>query len=159
MAPALRPFADRMVWVGDSGVTRLYKDGIGSAYRTAKAAAKTAIFHGIAASDFEQHFWPECRALIVDNEIAKVIFGVTTLIQRLRFFRRGVLRMTALEQAESGADKPMSGVLWDVFTGSASYREILLRTLRPSFAARLAWNVIAANAFDRTTNVVERNDR
>ncbi len=156
--PALRPFADRMVWIGDCGVTRLYKDGIGSAYRTAKAAAKTAIFHGIAASDFEQHFWPECRTLITDNEIAKMIFGVTTLIQRLRFFRRGVLRMTALEQAQGGAQRPMSSVLWDVFTGSASYREILLRTLRPRFPATLAWNLLAANVCGAGASVNSSND-
>ena len=37
---AVRPFADRIVWIGDSGVNRLFKDGIGSAYRTAKAAAR-----------------------------------------------------------------------------------------------------------------------
>jgi flavin-dependent dehydrogenase len=144
--PAVRPFADRMVWIGDSGVTRLYKDGIGSAYRTAKAAAKTAVFHGVAASDFERHFWPECQALVVDNRIARAIFGITTLIQRLRFVRRGVVRMTAAEQASPDADKPMSSVLWDVFTGSAPYREILMRTLRPSFPVSLAWNVIAGNA-------------
>ncbi|MCP4717476.1 MAG: hypothetical protein GY868_20335, partial [Deltaproteobacteria bacterium] len=33
-----QPFGDRIVFIGDSGVTRLYKDGIGAAYRTAKAA-------------------------------------------------------------------------------------------------------------------------
>jgi len=43
---AVKPFADRMVLVGDSGVSRLYKDGIGGAYRTAKAAARTAVFEG-----------------------------------------------------------------------------------------------------------------
>jgi flavin-dependent dehydrogenase len=144
--PAVRPYADRIVWIGDCGVNRLYKDGIGSAYRTAKAAAKTVVFHGIAARDFERHFWPACRALILDNAIAKVIFGVTTLIQRLRFVRRGVMRMTAVEQAGDGAVKPMSSVLWDVFTGSAPYREILLRTVKPSFPATLVWNLIAANA-------------
>jgi flavin-dependent dehydrogenase len=143
--PAVRPFADRLVWIGDCGVNRLYKDGIGSAYRTAKAAARTAVFNGISARDFERHFWPECKALIVDNEIAKVIFAVTTLIQKLRFLRRGVLRMTAREQAGTDADRPMSSVLWDVFTGSAPYREILLRTLHPGFPATLAWNLVAGN--------------
>jgi CRP-like cAMP-binding protein/flavin-dependent dehydrogenase len=147
--PAVRPFADRVVWIGDASVSRLYKDGIGSAYRTAKAAAKTAVFRGIAAKDFERYFWPECRALIVDNAIAKIVFGVTTLIQKLRFVRRGVLRMTTAEQAGSGTEKAMSSVLWDVFTGSAPYREVLLRTLRPSFPATLAWNLIAANASGR----------
>ena len=41
---ASRPYADRLIFVGDCGMTRLYKDGIGAAYRTAKAAASTAIF-------------------------------------------------------------------------------------------------------------------
>jgi flavin-dependent dehydrogenase len=143
--PAVRPFADRMVWIGDSGVNRLYKDGIGSAYRTAKAAARTVVFSGISARDFERHYWPECKALIVDNAIAKVIFGLTALIQKVRFVRRGVLRMTTVEQAGAHGDKPMSSVLWDVFTGSAPYREVLLRTLRPGFPATLAWNLVAGN--------------
>lgn len=142
---AVRPFADRMVWVGDCGVARLYKDGIGSAYRTAKAAAMTAVFHGISATDFERHFWPACRSLDFDNSIARVIFGVTRLIQKMRFLRRGVLRMTAREQARDGGIRHMSSVLWDVFTGSAPYREVLLRTCHPSFPLILMWNLVAGN--------------
>jgi len=142
---AVRPYADRIVWIGDSGVNRLFKDGIGSAYRTAKAAAKTVVFRGISRADFERGFWPECRNLIMDNWIAKLIFGVTTLIQRVRFLRRGVLRMTALEQQREGRKRLMSSVLWDVFTGSAPYKEILLRTFHPMFPLRLAWNLVAGN--------------
>ena len=142
---AVRPFADRIVWIGDSGVNRLFKDGIGSAYRTSKAAAKTAVFAGISRADFEKGFWPECRTLTLDNKIAKLIFGVTTLIQRLRFLRRGVLRMTAREQLDVGKNRLMSSVLWDVFTGSEPYKEILLRTFNPVFPLRLVWNVVAGN--------------
>ena len=40
---AEHPFLDRVVLIGDCGATRLYKDGIGAAYRTAKASAATAI--------------------------------------------------------------------------------------------------------------------
>ena len=144
-AAAVRPYADRMVWVGDSSVARLYKDGIGSAYRTAKAAATTAVFHGISARDFERHFWPACRALNFDNGIARVIFGVTHAIQKMRFLRRGVLRMTATEQAQDTPTRPMSGVLWDVFTGSAPYGDVLRRTLRPGFLSALAWHVVVGN--------------
>jgi flavin-dependent dehydrogenase len=153
--PAIHPFADRIVWIGDSGVCRLYKDGIGSAYRTAKAAARTAVFNGISARDFEAHYWPECRALIADNTIANVIFGATTLVRKLPFLQAGVLRMTTREQAGTSADRPMSSVLWDVFTGSAPYREILLRTLRPRFPVMLTWNVIAGNAPRRNVARVE----
>jgi flavin-dependent dehydrogenase len=142
---AVRPYGDRIVWIGDAGVARLYKDGIGSAYRTSKAAAKAAVFHGVSAEDFEKHFWPACRSLDVDNTIAKVIFAVTHLIQRARFLRRGVLRMTSREQASAASRKRMSGVLWDVFTGSAPYREVLLRTMQPVFPLSLVWNVVAGN--------------
>jgi flavin-dependent dehydrogenase len=152
---AVRPYGDRIVWVGDAGVARLYKDGIGSAYRTAKAAARAAVFHGISARDFEEHFWPACRALDVDNTIAKVIFAVTHLIQRMRFLRRGVLRMTALEQALPERPKRMSSVLWDVFTGSAPYREVLMHTLRPAFPLTLAWNVLAGNLTGSPTRATE----
>jgi flavin-dependent dehydrogenase len=142
---AVRPYGDRIVWIGDAGVARLYKDGIGSAYRTSKAAAKAAVFHGVSAEDFEKHFWPACRSLDVDNTIAKVIFAVTHLIQRARFLRRGVVRMTSREQASATSRKRMSGVLWDVFTGSAPYREVLLRTMQPVFPLSLVWNVVAGN--------------
>ena len=40
--------------------------------------------------------------------------------------------------------RPMSGVLWDVFTGSAPYRDVLVRTMKPAFPATLVWNVAAS---------------
>jgi flavin-dependent dehydrogenase len=72
----IQPFGDRFVSVGDSGVTRLYKDGIGGAYRAAKAAAKTAVFEGVSAVDFRRHYLPVCRAISRDNDIGWVIFAV-----------------------------------------------------------------------------------
>ena len=50
VAGAVQPYTDRMVFIGDCGVTRLYKDGIGAAYQTAKAAASTAIFQGVSVN-------------------------------------------------------------------------------------------------------------
>jgi flavin-dependent dehydrogenase len=137
MNSAHQPFADRIVFIGDIGVTRLYKDGIGAAYRAAKAAATTVIFQGISSADFKEYYWPTCRNIEMDNNIGKMIFMVTGLIQKFRFARRAVLRMTAAEQQADGPQKRMSTVLWDTFTGSAPYREIFLRTLHPAFLLRL----------------------
>jgi flavin-dependent dehydrogenase len=141
VGPATRPYGDRVVFIGDCGVTRLYKDGIGGAYRTAKAAAATVIFHGIAAEDFEQHYWPACRRLNNDNAIGRLIFAVTRLIQRHRFARRAVLRMTVNEQSMKGKNRRMSMILWDMFTGSAPYRDIFLRTLHPVYLLSLGWYI------------------
>ena len=140
---ASKPYADRLVFIGDSGATRLYKDGIGAAYRTAKAAAATAVFQGIAADDFRRHYLPVCRAIERDNLLGRMVFQVTREIQRRQFERRGVLRMVSKEQSEADGIRRLSTVLWDTFTGSAPYREILLRTLHPGFLTRLAWETVA----------------
>jgi flavin-dependent dehydrogenase len=138
---APQPYADRIVFVGDCAVTRLYKDGIGAAYRAAKAAARTAVFEGISAQSFKEHYWPLCRKIARDNAVGKVTFGVTRIIQKLPFARRAVVRMTAAEQKRAGRRRRMSSVLWDLFTGSASYTEVFLRTLHPVFLVRLLGNL------------------
>jgi flavin-dependent dehydrogenase len=143
--PPAQPYADRLVWIGDCGVARLYKDGIGSAYRMAKAAARTVAFHGVSAQDFATHYAPTCKAMNWDNTLARLVFMSTTAIQKLRPLRRGVLRMTATEQANRAQFHHMSSVLWDVFTGSAPYQDVLVRSCHPGFIASLTWNLVAGN--------------
>ena len=143
---AARPgYGERLVMIGDSGTTRLFKDGIGAAYRTAKAAAKTAIFHGVSAEDFKKYYAPVCRAIDFDNQVGKLVFAFGTLVQRSRFARRGVIRMTANEQEQPDRPRRMSGVLWDLFTGSAPYTDVFLRTLHPAYIGNLIWNLAAGN--------------
>lgn len=143
--PHAQPFGDRFVMIGDCGVTRLYKDGIGSAYRTAKAAAATAVLHGIAVEDFRRFFGPTCRTINRDNQIGKMIFAGSHLFQKMRLTRRAILRMTALEQQADATRRHMSSILWDVFSGSAPYREILMRALHPGFIAGFLSNLVVAN--------------
>lgn len=141
---AVEPFSDRVVFIGDSGVTRLYKDGIGAAYRTAKAAAATAVFEGISKQDFKRHYWPICGIIKKDNNIGRFVFGFTQLLMRARFARLAVFRMVSNEQRFDGRLPRMSTVLWDMFTGSATYREILMRTLNPGFLFLLFREVVSS---------------
>jgi len=133
-----RPYGDRIVFIGDSAVSRLYKDGIGAAYRAAKAAATAAIFEGVSSEAFERRYWPACRSMEIDNTIGKILFAVVREVQKRKFARRAVLQMVLREQ-ERGVvgDRNMSMVMWDMLTGSAPYRKILLRTLHPVFWMRL----------------------
>jgi flavin-dependent dehydrogenase len=136
---AASPFMNRVVLVGDCGVTRLYKDGIGAAYRTAKAAARTAVFSGVSAMDFQRPYWPTYRSIARDNRFGVLMFAVVHWIKALGPLVRGVSKMAASEQASSGAARRMSIVLWDMFTGSAPYGDTFLRTLDPRFLGRFAW--------------------
>jgi flavin-dependent dehydrogenase len=139
IAGAIHPYAERMVFIGDSGVSRLYKDGIGAAYRTAKYAAATTVFHGIGEEDFYQHFWLPCKAMEFDNRIGKFIFGIVRQVKPRRFAMRAVVRMASGETDKKTNQRRMSKILWDMFTGSAPYREIFLRFFLPGFWSRFLW--------------------
>ncbi|TAJ99202.1 MAG: hypothetical protein EPO36_12995 [Chloroflexota bacterium] len=130
-----KPFAERVVFIGDSGVTRLYKDGIGAAYRTAKAAARTAIFEGVSEGAFRDHFLPVCRAIQGDNRIGAYAFVLTRVAQRFRILRRAILAIARDEQ-RPGRRPRLSGVLWDIFSGSAPYGDIFRRMVDPVLAVR-----------------------
>lgn len=144
-----RPYADRVLLIGDSGVTRLYKDGIGAALRTGKAAATAAIFHGVAKEDFARHFWPACRRIVNDNAIGKVMFGTTGIFKRFRFLRRIMYRMAQREQDQPTLRPHMSSLLWNMFTGSAPYTEICRDAMHPGFAGNMILHAVAGIWPDR----------
>ena len=152
-----QPFGDRIVFIGDSGVSRLYKDGIGAAYRAAKIAASTAIFQGVSINDFKRHYLPFCQKMEFDNRIGKLLFRVIGQIQKRQFARRAILRMVSIEQqGKANAERGMSMLMWDMLTGGAPYEEVLLRALHPIFWLRFLWNLavslISANGIQQGTN-------
>lgn len=131
--------ADRVVLVGDAVVSRLYKDGNGAAYKTAKALALTALTYGISKEDFTRHYLPACRKLDRDNLIGKGVFLTIDLFKWIPHLSRGMLRMVLRERNRPGSKKDMSMVLWDTFTGSNSYQSIFTRCINPAFLLRLFW--------------------
>ena len=153
-----QPFGNRIVFIGDSGVSRLYKDGIGATYRAAKIAAATAVFQGISAEDFKIHYLPFCRKMDLDNRIGKLIFKAISQIQKMKFARRAILQMVSSEQqGKASAKQGMSLMMWDMLTGGALYREVLLRVLHPGFLVRFAWNnlvsIVSSNGNGQVTEL------
>ncbi|HEX6128275.1 MAG TPA: hypothetical protein VF071_04550 [Candidatus Limnocylindria bacterium] len=130
-----KPYADRVVFIGDSGVTRLYKDGIGAAYRTAKAAARTALFEGVSEDAFRSNFLPVCRSIRSDNRVGRYAFLLTRVAKRVRPVRGAILAMVREEQ-RNGGPRRLSDVLWDIFSGSAPYSDIFRRMVHPALVAR-----------------------
>lgn len=136
-------FADRVVLIGDCATSKLYKNGIGAAYITAKAAATTVLFKGVSNEDFRKHYLPVCRKLRFDNLIGKGIFVCTCLIQKTYFSKRGIQRRITKEQNVEKNKRYLSSVLWDTFTGSAPYKNILLRMMNPRFFLPLVYEITA----------------
>ena len=50
--------------------------------------------------------------------------------------------MVISEQGKQSHKRRMSSVLWDTFTGSATYRNVFLRVMNPLLLIGLIWNII-----------------
>ncbi len=137
-------FDDRVIIVGDFGVTRLYKDGIGAAYRTAKACAVTALFHGVSAQDFKRHYWATPRRIEWDNLIGKVLFGGSFFFRKLPFLRSAMLAMTTTEQMTRTKKPRLSMILWNMFTGSTPYQDVLRQGIMPAFIIKFTYYCISS---------------
>jgi flavin-dependent dehydrogenase len=122
-----KPFADRVVVCGDAGSTRLFKDGLGAAYIMGKAAAKTAVFHGVGKSHFEKEYYPVYKSLITDNRYGKMLFEATDLLRHSSVLTKSMLEVVQMEQSERDNQRRLSSILWDMFTGNERYRNIFYR--------------------------------
>ena len=100
------------------------------------------IFEGVSESDFKKSYQAVCSDLNRDNFVGKLIFLVTTVIQKSGILKAGLIRMVVKEQEKPNTKRPMSSVLWDTFTGSASYRGILKRVMNPLVLLSLISNII-----------------
>lgn len=138
---AQNPYSDRVVLIGDSSSSKIYKNGIGAAYITGKAAAETIVNSGFSTHDFRKSFQPACSQLDRDNVAGKLIFSISGIIQRWPFIKEVLFRMVLKEQEKEKGKREMSTMLWDTFTGSAPYRNILLRGLNPLLWFRLLENI------------------
>ena len=119
-------YADRLVVVGDAAVTRLYKDGIGAAFVTAKAAARTAIERGVRREDFAAGYRPICRRIAADNLYGRSLFQLWAINRRLPFLLNAWRRAILAEASLPPAAQIHTRVLWGMFTGDESYRQIFL---------------------------------
>ena len=135
-------YDDRVVLVGDSASSKLYKNGVGAAYITGKAAANTAVFNGISAAAFKKHYQPVCSNLERDNVLGKFIFSVTGIIQKSHLLKSAMLGLVIKEQGKKNQNRRMSSVLWDTFTGSAAYKNIFLRFMNPLLLIPFIWSII-----------------
>jgi flavin-dependent dehydrogenase len=122
-------FTDRVVICGDAGSTRLFKDGLGAAYLMGKAAAKTAVFHGIGKKHFQNNYYNVYRSIAVDNLFGRFLFTMTDLHKKYKVLTQGMLRVVQKEQQNPEYPKRLSSILWDMFTGNERYKNIFFRAL------------------------------
>ncbi|RMF00730.1 MAG: hypothetical protein D6768_12135 [Chloroflexi bacterium] len=130
-------FADHFVAIGDAAATRLYKDGIGSAARTAERAAYTAVYSGIGAANFRRRYVPLCRRIALDNFFGRLLFASWEMTNRLPWLTHLWLHaLNAVGGRLHSADRCRLA-LWNMFTGDDSYRHIFFSLLHPGVVGLL----------------------
>ncbi len=135
--PAAPLCADRFVAVGDAGVTRLYKNGIGTALQTARQAARTAIRHGASREAFRSHYVPFCRGISRDNRAGRLLFAGCRTLQRYDSLSHLFLHAINVEQNLPPDQRMHSRLLWGMFTGVYPYRQLLRMASHPRFHVSL----------------------
>jgi len=143
-----KPFADRIVMCGDAGSTRLFKDGLGAAYLMGKAAAKTAVFRGVGEDDFRAEYYPVYRDIIADNFFGRYLYMITDIYRKNGILTKGLIETVRMEQNSSDAFKPLSSMLWDMFTGNERYKRILPKALSLKMHINL-WGQLAKAVVNR----------
>lgn len=140
---ARRPYADRMVIIGDAGFSRCLKNGIESAFITAGLAAQTALSKGIASHDFYENYYVPClRTFGRDNYMGKLLFSLHRVVSANDTLFRICLEVVQAEQRnERDKAKRLSTIIWHMFTGDAPYKRIFFQGL----SARLGWEFLRSS--------------
>ena len=133
VSPAKNPYSDGFVMIGDAHVSRYYKNGIGSAFRTATFAAENISAGKVSKNDFRNHYYRKCvETYYRDNMYGKGMFLLNDFISKSRF-----LSSVHLSLAEKGSVSSPEGrnimdeILINLFTGESPYREIIFKTPFP----------------------------
>jgi flavin-dependent dehydrogenase len=138
ITPAKRPFTDRLVIVGDASCSRYFKNGIESAFVTAKLAAEAAFDAGVSKSAFSTHYWKRVsQTLVRDNLYGRLLFQVHDIAARYRLLNQTYCLVASSSREDDQTAQLARRILWDMFTGNVPYRAIFFRGLNPRLQARL----------------------
>jgi len=138
---ATRPFANRFVIIGDAACSRLYKNGLESAFNTAAFAAHTIVHRGVSAAAFEDHYLPPCRRVIMrDNAFGAVLFRLNRVAST---HRSAAAAVVSLMQGGGVVSERLRRAAWALFAGSLPYRWILRQVLSPRVALPVIGRTLA----------------
>lgn len=134
---ASHPYTNRLVIIGDAGISRTYKNGIDSAFTTARLAAKTAFEMGVSEKDFEEGYFKPAQMLLGrDNVYGSIILMANDIMSRHKHIMSDHIKYMS-EHPDTWETKLMNEVLWNTVTGNATYKDIFFRSVHPRLLCRL----------------------
>ena len=126
VSAATCPYGDRFAIIGDAVGSRLNKDGLYSAHRTASRLAMTALHEGIDRQAIARGYGKAVDWLVADNRFGRMVFAASRAAFTMPVVSRVVYQAFATEnKVRDERSRPLSGVLWKIASGAADYREVL----------------------------------
>jgi flavin-dependent dehydrogenase len=142
VSPAKKPYTDRFVVIGDASYSRHYKNGIESAFLTARLAAQTAVLYGVDAASFKSYYHRLAKKQIIrDNIYGRLLFFISRLISSVSLLSKAHLKLAKKRQL-SGPPQKIRALLWNMFTGNIPYRDIFKISLDLSLHLSLLFNTL-----------------
>lgn len=133
------PKIPRFLVFGDAAFCRYYKNGLESAFISARLAAE-AIFSSSQKRKASKIYYQQARKLIItDNFYGRLLFRLNHLIISLKpIFQRHLY--LAQKSEASSSSRLLKTILWDLFSGERPYRHIFKSCFKP----KLQWSLLLA---------------
>ena len=123
---AKNPFAQRLAIIGDAAGSRLYKDGLYSAFLTASKLVHNIMCEGSDKRSLSKGYGKTVKWLAMDNRFGNLVFRLIRFTFSTPILSRVLYQTFATELKIRGKNKrPLGKILWKVASGYADYREIL----------------------------------
>jgi len=129
---AKKPFGFRTAIIGDMVTSRLYKDGILSAYFTASSLANTILDIGVDTKSLKRGYWPTIKQFKIDNFFGRIVF----LFNQITFSKPILSRMYYQAVMTERKKKPkhkrrLEQISWRIASGDDTYKDIFLTLFHP----------------------------
>lgn len=158
VSPAKKPFTDRFMIIGDASFSRHYKNGIESAFLTAKLAAEASVCLGIDAASISTYYLGAARKRIIhDNRYGRLLFFLNDIISSTPLLTQAHL-MLAKNPNKKKASRTLKDILWHMFTGNISYKDIFALVLNLKLQASLLWNTMSL-VFARVQRLIDGSQK
>jgi hypothetical protein len=130
-APAEGAVCDRMAVVGDALGSRLYRDGIFSAFVGAEALAKTIVHRGVDKKSLSNGYEHIIRWLKVDSRYAERVMGSIQTVLKSPFLSRILYQTFATEMKHKSRERrPLGQALLDLGSGGTDYAHVYKKLIR-----------------------------
>lgn len=126
------PCADRIALIGDALGSRLYRDGLYSAFVCAEAMAETVIHGGVEQKRLNQAADRIIHWLKRDNAYCRIVFILIQTFLKSGLLSRVFYQTFASEMKFRKREAwPLGQILWEIGSGGADYKAVFKKVFSP----------------------------